>query len=97
MRRTLQLTAFLAIMTASAAAYAQPSSDDGETRGPPPSSSSSEEGERRGPPPEAFTACESQSQGDSCTVSAPHGDVSGTCEMPQGDKLVCAPTDKPSR
>lgn len=77
MKHILPLVGFALIVGISACAYAQPSSDDGK--------------QRRGPPPEAFTACESKSQGDSCTVSTPKGELSGTCEMPKGDKLVCAP------
>ena len=49
-------------------------------------------GQRKGPPPpEAFTVCEDKASGDSCTVTTPQGEETGTCEMPRGDKLVCAP------
>ena len=48
-------------------------------------------GERRGPPPEAFEACANLVQGDSCTVETPRGQLSGSCEMPRGEELVCVP------
>ncbi len=82
MKHKLHLVAFVAILGVSACAHAQPSGD-----GPP----------KRKPPPEAFEACEGKSKSDPCKVSTPHGELNGTCQMPKGDKLVCAPKDKPPR
>ena len=77
MKHSLQLVACIAIMTITAYANGQPPPNDGQ--------------ERHGPPPEAFSACEGKSTGDACTVSTPRGELSGTCQMPGGNALACAP------
>lgn len=48
---------------------------------------------RRGrPPQEAFDACNNQSVGETCTVATPHGELSGTCQIPPNTEiLVCVP------
>ncbi|WP_085441966.1 hypothetical protein [Magnetofaba australis] len=49
---------------------------------------------RRGPPQEAFTACANSSQGASCSVTTPHGTLSGTCQQDRhsgSNSLVCVP------
>lgn len=49
-------------------------------------------GDRRGPPQEAFTVCENKSSGDTCEITVNNNKtMSGTCETPRGDKLVCVP------
>lgn len=47
-------------------------------------------GKRRGPPPEVFEACESKSSGDTCSFTAPHGEVTGVCQMMR-EQLSCMP------
>ncbi len=55
-----------------------------------------ERGGRRGPPPEALQACAGGAQGQSCSFTGRRGEtVSGTCEIPRGDKLVCFPEGGP--
>lgn len=52
----------------------------------------------KGPPPEAMTACESLSKGDACSVSTPHGEMSGHCKAPpsgQEGPLACVPEGGP--
>lgn len=54
---------------------------------------------RRGPPQEAFDACDGASDGDSCTVETPEGEVEGECRVPRheddrGD-MVCVPDHPP--
>lgn len=47
------------------------------------------------PPPEAFEACDGAAEGQACTVETPHGTLSGTCQMPRGNRLVCVPENMP--
>jgi len=47
---------------------------------------------REGPPQEAIDACNSSSEGKSCSFEAPHGTVSGSC-ISVKEGLVCAPKD----
>lgn len=51
--------------------------------------------EMREPPSEAISICESQSAGDSCSVTTPRGDtVEGTCENTPDDKyFACKPSN----
>ncbi len=46
------------------------------------------------PPPAAIDACTSQSQGATCQVTTPHGQLSGTCELIQ-QQLACLPEGGP--
>lgn len=55
-----------------------------------------ERGGRRGPPPEALQACAEASQGQACSFAGRQGEaVTGTCEIPRGDELVCFPEGGP--
>lgn len=46
---------------------------------------------RRQPPPEAFEACEDKSEGDTVSITTPHGDtLDATCQLMQ-DQLVAVP------
>lgn len=46
----------------------------------------------KGPPQVAFDSCAGASQGTSCTFTGRKGkDLSGTCEIPRGERLVCVP------
>ena len=51
------------------------------------------------PPPEAFQACQSFTEGASCTVNFHGQDVTGTCRTgPQGTgPLACVPPRPPGR
>ncbi len=51
--------------------------------------------EGHGPPPEALAACEGRSAGASCSVTTPHGTMSGTCGAPEGRALACMPARPP--
>ena len=47
---------------------------------------------RPSPPVEAFNACVNVAQGNDCSFTAPHGEVSGKCGMPgRESRLVCMP------
>jgi hypothetical protein len=50
-----------------------------------------------GPPPEAFDACTGLSQGATCTVDAPQGEVTGTCTRLQQEMVCVPPRDAQSR
>ena len=59
----------------------------------------SERGGRRGPPPEALEACAAQSEGSTCSFSGRNGEeLTGSCfAPPQGDgDLACRPDNAPS-
>ena len=58
---------------------------------------SSQSGEQRGPPPEALEACADQTEGAACSFSGRRGDVTGSCMVsPKGeDELACAPEGGP--
>lgn len=43
-----------------------------------------------GPPPEAFEACESATEGDSCSVETPRGTLEGMCRNVR-EGMVCVP------
>lgn len=46
---------------------------------------------RRGPPPEAFEACEDKSEGDTVSITTPHGDtIDATCKLMK-EQLVAVP------
>lgn len=46
---------------------------------------------RRGPPPEAFEACENKSEGDTVSITTPHGDtIDATCKLMK-EQLVAVP------
>jgi hypothetical protein len=46
----------------------------------------------RRPPAEAFNACESSSEGQSCSFSVPEREIEGMCiTPPRRSALVCAP------
>lgn len=51
-------------------------------------------GGRRTPPAEAIDACSGSSDGESCSFTAPHGVIRGTCRQIGGD-LACVPADGP--
>jgi hypothetical protein len=51
--------------------------------------------EGHGPPPEALDACEGLRAGASCSVTTPHGTLSGTCVAPEGRALACMPAHPP--
>lgn len=91
--KTIYIGSALSVLTLAmfpiSGAHAQRSSEGGENSG--------QQQQRKGPPPEAFTVCSGSSVGGSCTVSTPRGDMSGTCEMPRGDKLVCVPEGRGDR
>lgn len=60
----------------------------------------SDRGERRGPPPEALEACASLSEGDACGFSGRDGEtLAGTCFAPPSDdvELACRPDNAPDR
>lgn len=46
------------------------------------------------PPAEATSACSGQSSGSSCSFTAPHGSVSGTCQSTP-DGMACVPAGGP--
>ena len=46
------------------------------------------------PPAEATTACSGQSSGSSCSFTAPHGSISGTCQSTP-DGMACVPAGGP--
>lgn len=47
------------------------------------------------PPPEAFEICEGQSEGDSVSITTPHGDIiDATCQL-MDEKLVAVPKHMP--
>ncbi len=48
----------------------------------------------QGPPAEALEACASQSEGNPCNFSAPHGMVSGSCLNTHGG-IACVPERGP--
>jgi hypothetical protein len=53
-------------------------------------------GPPRQPPPEAFAACESKSDGDTCTVSFHGHEIHGVCTTEsEGKRLFCRPTEPP--
>lgn len=59
----------------------------------------SERGGHRGPPPEALEACATLSEGDACSFSGRDDeDLAGSCfPPPQGDgELACRPDNAPS-
>ena len=50
--------------------------------------------EQRQPPQEALAACSGKSEYNSCSFMAPHGNLSGSCRIIQGN-LACVPTGHP--
>jgi len=57
-----------------------------------------ERGGRRGPPPEALQACVGASQGQACSFAGRQGEtVTGTCEIPRANELVCFREGGPPR
>ncbi len=49
--------------------------------------------QRKGPPQEAYTACDSKETEESCTVTTPRGEMTGTCKDPKGDShRICVPS-----
>jgi hypothetical protein len=65
----------------------QPDSDTGQPGGPP--------GGPGGPPPqEAIDACSGGSEGGTCEFMAPHGKITGTCRLIEG-QLACVPAGGP--
>ncbi len=54
--------------------------------------------DRQGPPEEALAACADADLEDDCSFEAPLGSVSGSCRTsPNGDALVCFPSDWPTQ
>jgi hypothetical protein len=57
----------------------------------------------RQPPQEAISICEGQSEGSTCTLNTPRGEMSGTCSTtPDGKYFACKPNhrggnDRPQR
>lgn len=49
-------------------------------------------GKRPVPPQEAYTVCLGKTEGASCSFTAPRGAVTGTCQNPSGEQMVCVPT-----
>jgi len=48
------------------------------------------------PPQEAINACVNLSQGAACTINAPNGQISGTCNQPpNSNQLACMPAGGP--
>ena len=66
--RSITLTVVLAAYLTSTIANAQPDQQSGK---------------RRGPPPVAFEVCADQAEGAACSFSGHHGDVTGSCIVPQ--------------
>ncbi|MCP4138865.1 MAG: arylsulfotransferase (ASST) [Chloroflexi bacterium] len=52
------------------------------------------QGGQRQPPQAAIDACSTLSQGDTCTFTAPRGNISGVCTVSQTD-LACKPQSPP--
>lgn len=81
--KTVASTLFV-IMTALSIAACSADNQGGGKRG----------GDKGGKPPAAaFEACASKTEGQSCTVSSPRGEMSGTCKAPpKGEgELACVP------
>ena len=56
--------------------------------------SGGQKGRKQGPPAAAFTACESKSVGESCSITTPRGNETGSCKADpraSSSKLACVP------
>lgn len=77
--------ALCGLLLATGAALAQQNPPPAGDKGPP----------GGGPPPEALAACKSLASGAACTMTTPHGTLTGTCGAPEGKPLACRPARPP--